>query len=201
MAHNSISFFTVLQWNIRSIRSNYNNLQILIKDFDPDVIALTETYLKFENTFTMPGYEIIREERADRYGGLAIVIKSHIHTEAKSVNSSLLPDRCQTLGVTIDTNLSIILSYFPPDVYVPGLAWDTFLPYMNGRVIWLGDFNTQHPAWGSGTPNPRGVTFNEFLLYNDLVLLNMPTPTRLTSPYQHRSAPDVSVATPNVARK
>lgn len=75
MAHNSISLFTVLQWNIRSIRSNYNNLQILIKDFDPDVIALTETFLKFENTFTIPGYKIIREEAADGYGGLAIAIK------------------------------------------------------------------------------------------------------------------------------
>lgn len=201
MTQSNTNIFTILQWNIRSINSNYDNLQLFIKQFNPDIITLSETFLKFDSSFTITNYKIIREERADGYGGLAIAIKSHIHTKAMSINSSLLPDRCQTIGVMVGNSLSVILSYFPPDVRVPESVWDAFLPYLSGNAVWLGDFNTQHTAWGSGISNPRGMSFYEFLLNSDLVLLNSPTPTRLTNPSTHRSAPDMTVASTNIARK
>lgn len=55
----------------------------------------------------------------------------------------------------VGNSLSVILSYFPPDVRVPESVWDAFLPYLSGNTVWLGDFNTQHTAWGSGISNPR----------------------------------------------
>ena len=43
----------IIQWNMRSIKSNQDSLTNLITKEDPDVIALNETWLKAENMFSL----------------------------------------------------------------------------------------------------------------------------------------------------
>ena len=37
---------TIIQWNCRGLRANYDELQLLLNDYDPAVVCLQETYLK-----------------------------------------------------------------------------------------------------------------------------------------------------------
>ena len=43
---------TIIQWNCRGLRANYDELQLLLNDYDPAVVCLQETYLKEPNNFT-----------------------------------------------------------------------------------------------------------------------------------------------------
>ena len=51
MAHNYI-----IQWNCRCIRSNREDIEWLISNYDPAAICLQETLLKPEHTLTFKHY-------------------------------------------------------------------------------------------------------------------------------------------------
>ena len=35
---------TIIQWNCRGLRASYDELQLLLNDYDPAVVCLQETY-------------------------------------------------------------------------------------------------------------------------------------------------------------
>ena len=50
---------TIIQWNCRGLRANYDELQLLLTDYDPAVVCLQETYLKEPNNVTFRNYNLI----------------------------------------------------------------------------------------------------------------------------------------------
>ncbi|KAL3283745.1 hypothetical protein HHI36_024429 [Cryptolaemus montrouzieri] len=59
----------ILQWNIRSIRINKEELFMKIDEYKPHNIALQETFLKEQDQINIAKFDIIRKDRNDRYGG------------------------------------------------------------------------------------------------------------------------------------
>ena len=49
---------TIIQWNCRGLRANYDELQLLLNDHDPAVVCLQETYLKEPNNVTFRNYNL-----------------------------------------------------------------------------------------------------------------------------------------------
>ena len=49
---------TIIQWNCRGLRANYDELQLLLNDHDPAVVCLQETYLKEPNHVTFRNYNL-----------------------------------------------------------------------------------------------------------------------------------------------
>ena len=49
---------TIIQWNCRGLRANYDELQLLLNDYDPAVVCLQETYLKEPNNVTFRNYNL-----------------------------------------------------------------------------------------------------------------------------------------------
>ena len=52
---------TIIQWNCRGIRANYDELQLLLNDYDPAVVCLQETYLKESNNVTFRNYNLMNK--------------------------------------------------------------------------------------------------------------------------------------------
>ena len=50
---------TIIQWNCRGLRANYDELHLLLNDYDPAGICLQETYLKEPNNVTFRNYNLI----------------------------------------------------------------------------------------------------------------------------------------------
>ena len=50
---------TIIQWNCRGLRANYDELQLLLNDYDPAVVCLQETYLKEPNNVTFRNYNFL----------------------------------------------------------------------------------------------------------------------------------------------
>ena len=78
----------IMQWNIRSIKANRDNLINLISERDPDLIFLNETWLKPTQTFNLKAYKTLRQDRDDGYGGVATCIKTNIKFDKiRDINS------------------------------------------------------------------------------------------------------------------
>ena len=70
---------TIIQWNCRGLRANYDELQLLLNDYDPAVVCLQETYLKEPNHVTFRNYNLfntfaVGDGRGT--GGVTIIINN-----------------------------------------------------------------------------------------------------------------------------
>lgn len=71
----------ILQWNCRSLYSKTPDLIHLINKFDPSIIALSETWLKPGSNCRLSGFNILRSDRADGWGGSALLIRKIVYSQ------------------------------------------------------------------------------------------------------------------------
>ena len=70
---------TIIQWNCRGLRANYDELQLLLNDYDPAVVCLQETYLKEPNHVTFRNYNLFNTFAVDDgrgTGGITVIINN-----------------------------------------------------------------------------------------------------------------------------
>jgi len=68
-------------WNARSLVNKLNQFQCFVYCSDPDIIAITESWLKphiLANEILPTGYAIFRNDRHSHGSGVMIVAKSNI---------------------------------------------------------------------------------------------------------------------------
>lgn len=80
-----------MQWNIRGIFSNIENLRFFLDSHSPEILFLNETWFRPSDPFNHRGYTIYRNDRADGFGGIAAFIKSNITHSVIPVDPNLLP--------------------------------------------------------------------------------------------------------------
>ena len=75
------------QWNCRSAISNKVNLENLLFEEKIHLAMLSETWFKPERYIAFSGYNIVRNDRLDGKGGVAILLKQNIkYTEISGPN-------------------------------------------------------------------------------------------------------------------
>lgn len=73
----NIPNINIMQWNVRGVFNNLENIRHIIYKEDSDIILLNETWLKKHNNFNHNGFHVYREDRNDGYGGIATLIKKN----------------------------------------------------------------------------------------------------------------------------
>jgi hypothetical protein len=63
------SKITALQWNARSAVINKTDICFMLTNFDIDLAAICETWIKPHYSFNIPGYQCIRCDRQEGRGG------------------------------------------------------------------------------------------------------------------------------------
>lgn len=185
-----------MQWNCRSIVNKKSELIHLLNIYEPFAFALSETWLKPGFSFRIPGYACLRDDIADGYGGVAILVKNTL-----SFKSLSLPPHNDDISVVaaVVNNLCIVSVYFSrPSVNIFSEV-NQFFSVLPKPFLVMGDFNSQHQSWGSSTTNYYGECLLEILDSNNLCILNTCLPTRHTNPDEGLSAPDLSICTPDLA--
>lgn len=66
----------ILQWNIRSLLANFDDLKVLVGDTNPDIIVLNETFLRNNCNISISSFSLLRDDRDDGYGGLATAVRN-----------------------------------------------------------------------------------------------------------------------------
>lgn len=141
-----------LQWNILGLRGRLPELQLLINQFNPTVIALQETLVpesQISSNF-LKGYTLYVKENSDNRlkCGIALAVKSDIpHRRIE------LPSLPPAIAVEIDypikaTLVSIYIS--PQSQKNPELKskLNRILKKISSPVLLMGDFNGHSTLWG-----------------------------------------------------
>ena len=67
----------ILQWNIRGLQANREELNILLSDFNPTIVTLQETFLNATKTTVFKNYSFYSRPGEDSngtvHGGVAIL--------------------------------------------------------------------------------------------------------------------------------
>lgn len=151
--------FKLCQWNCRSAIANKNDLENLLANENIDVALLSETWFKPNKYINFTGYNVIRIDRPDGYGGVAILLKSNIKFKEFIITQN---KKCQMVGVQICTNytgnVTLVSIYVPPKINVTVSEWNKFFESIPNPHIIGGDFNAHHVLSGDASRTTHKVT-------------------------------------------
>lgn len=192
----------IIQWNIRGVFNNLENLRYLLEEQKPDIIMLEETWFKSRDKFNHKDYVIYRKDRIDGYGGIAALIhREIIHREIGPMQGPI-PEKCQIQMFELVTHKIIISNvYFHPSNRITQSLLEKFLDFSSYPIIMLGDFNSHHSLWGSEWKDQNGENVASFIRENNLVVLNDGSPTRFQRPNLRKSIVDLAICSQSLAHK
>ena len=106
-----------IQWNLRSLNSNREELNILLSDFNPDVVCLQETQLKADTNIVFKHYSVYHRPGDDSggtvHGGAAILVKSSISHQEITLCTSL---QAVAVRATCFKTVTVCSIYLPPSL-------------------------------------------------------------------------------------
>lgn len=170
---------TIIQWNIKGYLNNYNNLQILIKKYQPKIIALQEIHTANKQILPVPiNYSIYQSTKLNSFGGSAILIHKSIQHIPHNDNQHL-----ESISATITSKIKFTITsiYISPNLnFEENDLVSTFNIDSLPKLI-LGDFNSWHRNWGSPKGNKRGKIINDYIEKSNFIILNNGSPTHFTT--------------------
>ena len=194
---------SLLTWNARSLIRHQADFLHLLQVQDIDVAAVQECHLFHDQTRLGP-YELTQGHHPD---GHVVTIFVHQRLSFSALDLNLPPDLgLEVAGVNLRTAngwLPIIGVYAIPDnrlgARVPPHAWQSLQAAAPPGSIYMGDFNSHHPAWGSPSASGRGSRLWAWIEASDLVLLNDGSPTRIGNPGQRDTHLDLMLVPSHLA--
>ena len=189
---------TIIQWNCRGLRANYDELQLLLNDYDPAVVCLQETYLKEPNNVTFRNYNLfntfaVGDGRGT--GGVAIIINNKCPSSQIHLKTNI---QAVAVSVTLHRTISICSIYIPPRSKIVEKDLDEIVNQLPTPFLLLGDFNGHNFIWGSDDVNDKGRIIENFINKNNLCLYNNKTPTYLHPATGTYTSLDLSICYPTL---
>ena len=159
--------------NARSILRQIDHLRVRVKDENPDVIGITETWLHediLDREIQIPDYNIIRRDRKDgrKGGGVLLMVKHGITVEELDSSNEVESVWCKIGKQT--NNIHLGLCYRPPNSiteYSNSLLGE-IQHFTTKKSVVMGDFNYPDIDWEtySGTKvseDFRNLVLDKFL--------------------------------------
>jgi Endonuclease-reverse transcriptase len=148
--------------NVTSIKKHRDELLAKFNDFD--ILSINETNLRPDNNFYLRGYNIYRNDRADKKGGeVMLAVKENF--KCREILNKTINDN-EDLAVEIETekNKSILVA----SVYVPlrtHIQSDLFgeIHHLNSNCLIMGDLNATLQQMGSRKTNFQGWQLKDLL--------------------------------------
>ena len=191
MAHNYI-----IQWNCRGLRSNREDIELLISKYSPAAICLQETLLTLHQTQTFKHYSTYYKSGIHGHGGVCILVKDKlIHSKIQFQADLQAVAVCITINNKTYTVASVNV---PPSETLNEQAFDRMINSFSSRYLILGDFNGHSHLWGANQENERGKNVEKLLDRHNLILLNDSVHTRFDTYHQTSSLLDLSLCHPSI---
>lgn len=148
----------IMNWNCQSIGNKISEFKAYLLLNNPEIVALSETFLKPDKSFSVPNYIVYRNDRISRFGGgVAILIKKEI-AHSPLLKSSI-NDPLEYIGIQITSKTgkiyNIYAAYLPPN---SPLIDTHIIDLTNNRntTLIIGDLNAKHKMWGCSSNNAKG---------------------------------------------
>lgn len=188
----------ILQWNAEGIQNKKIELQKFLHMENIHILCAQETHLNPNIRFSVRGYEQYRMDRDGHKGGLLMLVKNNIaatETERRNDSSEHL-----TVKLLINKETIHITNFYCPSN--KNLNLNTITTQTTNHII-TGDFNSHSPSWGYDTLNARGEDTEDWMIENQIILINQPDdpPTFFSRAWRTSSTPDLAMATGDLHRK
>ena len=186
----------IIQWNCRGLRSNREDIELLITKYSPVAICLQETMLKPHQMPTFKYYTTYYKSNMSGHGGVCILVKTSFIQSQVHFQADL-----QAVAVCISINnktYTLASVYVPPSELINKLAFKRMLDSFPSDCLVLGDFNAHSHLWGSKNDDKRGKVVEDILDSHQLILLNNSVHTRFDSHNQTSSLLDLSICHPSI---
>ena len=131
----------IIQWNCRGLKPKFDEISLLISQYNPSVFCLQETFLKPDDTITLKGFDIynyIHSNCQKPSGGSSIFVKSSCPQRNIQLTTEL---QATAVSVTLDKEITICSIYIPPSFSLQTEHLDSLLKQLPSPYLLLGDFN------------------------------------------------------------
>ena len=188
----------IIQWNLKGYYNNYQEIEMICKEFKPQIISLQETHIKHDQTPQPPkqfvGYFHNFPQNTRAKQGCGLLIHKSIPHKVLNIQSNI-----STVAIEINLVIKFIIFsiYIPPDQQIASNDLNNLINNINSPFILTGDFNAWSPLWGSLNTNLRGSIIEDFILTNNVCLLNDGSNTHFST-HNSFTAIDLSICSPNL---
>ena len=160
-----------MQWNVRGLKSNYEELKLLLNKTYTPIVALQDCKLG-EEQLSPRGYTLLRSNCPA--GEAALLINQRVvHTEL-TLNSTL---HAVAATVTLNKTFTICSIYLTPGKTITKLSLENLIDQLPRPFLLLGGFNAHSPVWRDSRRDGQGKLIESILQDNDLILLISKSPT------------------------
>ena len=201
---------SLIQWNIRGLNANLEQIRILFKEHEVSVICLQETMLSDISSINLghnfafyksPHLAGLRTQGGPGIGA-GIIVKKCVNHRSIDVDSVLQACVIQIFTNRWITVCSLYLEYDlesrlrdnlgnPRQLKMEDLQ--SLIDQLPQPFILMGDFNAKHRLWGNTTCSRWGAIVEELLDNNDIILLNDGAQTRYDVIHNSESAIDLTL--------
>ena len=185
---------SVLQWNCRGFRSNFEELKLLIREYDPACICLQELILGVNYPFLLPPTSYISYTSHHRgingRGGAGLLIRNSLHSDAIFLQTQL---HAVAAKVILSRPYSLCSLYLPPSEAVSYKDLEDVIKQLQPPIILVGDFNIRHPMWGDTVTSPNANIVVDLITKHNLVCMNSGAPTHYHQASQSFTHIDISL--------
>lgn len=191
----------IIQWNGQSVTSHKPLLEIYLGTHQPHIILLSETWFRKNHVIKFHNYRLIRSDRADGYGGSAILIANHLNFQRLDVQD-LNNDNMQLCAVRININSQVLdfaSVYIKPGQIIGNLIWNTLKRKLSDNFMIGGDFNAHSGVWGCAFSDRAGHSVLDAVDTHNMYILNDCLPTIVTLPGRRPSTIDLTICCQNLA--
>ena len=193
-----MSISSILQWNIRGLRANSEELKIIFNEYDPSIICLQETMINRLSynlglNYSFYGSLPVLGNRAT--GGSAIVVKSNITHEFLPLRTAI---QAVAIKVTLKKQYTICSVYLEPGSQITIQDLQDLINQLPHPFLILGDLNAHSPLWFSDTSNNMGKLIEQLFQENDISILNDNCPTYFNTYHNSTSIIDLGLCSSTV---
>ena len=163
----------IIQWNIQSYRSNFQNLKLLLAEHSPACVCLQETLTgpNLHPPSSHVAYTSLPTRQDNHERGSAILVRNTVFHKHLPLRTPL---QATAVRIYLDKVYTVCSLYLPhTDVSRADVA--ALLDQLPRPFLLLGDMNARGPLWDPGytsASNSRGALFEELLADRDISLLN-----------------------------
>lgn len=180
----------ICHWNCRSIKNKMVLLPYLIDKHNIDILCLSETFLKEEDSISYPDFNVVTKCREDQLGGgLAVFIRKNLKFKVLDQMHADFSRGNDNNGVeflllevkrhTEDRGFHILSIYSPPrssGKYTNNKFWKRFFNFAElnfNDIVIVGDFNAKSDIWQKNVQTDiEGKKIEDALIESSIVCLN-----------------------------
>ena len=163
---------TIIQWNCRGVKSNFDELSILINNHKPVAVCLQETFLKRGDDISIKYHSIYNKVFTDgekARGCVSIIVSNNIPHKVISLNTNL---QAVAIRLCLHSAVNLCSLYLLPSTPINETSLNDIITQLPSPFILAGDFNGHNVMWGCDDTNQRGLQLENFISNNSLSFMN-----------------------------